>query len=152
MLRDVTSRFREEGRPTFTLQWMALWSDKLSDVFYSLERKTAGLQAHDDPVQDMISLVSRHVYELNQIVVVQRSLQLVNIAIGRAVKMRVKITNKHEISACVTVFRNKYGHSSINILFDSLFSLLGGGGGDISKWPRQMCYHGITAVPPTQTS
>ena len=46
------------------------------------ERKTAGVTAHYDPVQDMASLVRWHVHELNQVVVVQQSLQLVNIAIG----------------------------------------------------------------------
>ena len=57
-----------------------------SNVLYSLERKTAGVTAHYDPVQDMASLVRRHVYELDQIVVVQQSLQLVNIAILKSSK------------------------------------------------------------------
>ena len=78
-----------------------------SNVLYSPERKTAGVMAHYYPVQDMASLIRRHVHELNQVVVVQQSLQLVNIAIGGVFKMKVKITNKHEISACMTVFRNQ---------------------------------------------
>ena len=78
-----------------------------SNVLYSLERKTAGVTAHYDPVQDMTSLVHWHVHELSQVVVVQQSLQLVNIAIRRVFKMKVKITNKREISACMTVFRNQ---------------------------------------------
>ena len=41
--------------------------------------------------------------------------------------MKVKITNKREISACVTVSETSVGNSSKNILFDSLFCLLGGG-------------------------
>ena len=98
-----------------------------SNVFYSLERKTAGVTAHYDPVQNMASFVRWHVHELNQVVVVQQSLQLVNIATGRVFKMKVKITNKREISACVTVSETSVGNSSKNILFDSLFCLLGGG-------------------------
>ena len=43
-----------------------------SNVLYSLDRKTAGVTAHYDPVQDMASLVSRHANELNQVVVVQQ--------------------------------------------------------------------------------
>ena len=55
----------------------------------------------------MALLVRWHVHELNQVVVVQQSLQLVNIAIGRVFKMKVKITNKRKLSACMTVFRNQ---------------------------------------------
>ena len=57
----------------------------------------------------MASLVRRHVYELNQVVVVQQSLQLVNIAIGRVFKMKVKITTKREISACMTIQKPALG-------------------------------------------
>ena len=122
-----------------------------SNVFYSLERKTAGVTAHYDPVQDMASLVRRHVHELNQVVVVQQSLQLVNIAIGRVFKMKVKITNKREISACVTVFRNP----ALGILqrtFCLTVCFACWEGDDINKSPRLMYHHLITAVPPTQTS
>ena len=100
-----------------------------SNVLYSLERKTAGVTAHYDPVQDMVSLVRRHVHELNQVVVIQQSLQLVNIAIGRVFKMKVKITNKREVSACMTVFRNQRWEFFKEHLFSQfvLFCLVGGG-------------------------
>ena len=55
-----------------------------SNVLCSLERKTSGVTAHYGPVQHMTSLVRWYVYELNQIVVVQQSLQLVNIAIEKS--------------------------------------------------------------------
>ena len=44
-----------------------------SNVLYSLERKTSGVRAHYDPVQDMASLVRWHVHELKQVLVVQQS-------------------------------------------------------------------------------
>ena len=98
-----------------------------SSVLSSLERKTAGVMAHCDPVQGMALLVRWHVHEMNQVVVVRQSLQLINIAIGRVFKMKVKITNKCKLSACMLYSETSVGNSSKNVLFDSLFCLLGGG-------------------------
>ena len=109
------------------------------DVLYSLERKTAGVTAHYDPVQDMASLVHRHVYELNQVVVVQQSLQLVNIAIGRVFKTKVKITNKREISACMTIQKPALGILQRTFCLTVCFACWEGD--DINKSPRLMCYH-----------
>ena len=128
-----------------------------SNVLYSLERKTAGVTAHYDPVQHMTLLVRRHVYGLNQIVVVQQSLQLVNIAIEKVFKLNVKITKKHKRSLRATVFRNQRWEF---LIFSSFFLLLFfifcvavcfacWEGDDINKSPRLMCYHEITAVPLT---
>ena len=65
------------GLSTFTLQrWHC------GQTTRCLERKTAGVTAHYDPVHYMASLLRRHVQELNHVLVVQQSLQLVSIAIG----------------------------------------------------------------------
>ena len=41
-----------------------------SNVLYRLERKTAGITVHYDPVQGMASFVCWHVHKLNQVLVV----------------------------------------------------------------------------------
>ena len=56
----------------------------------------------------MTSLVRCLVYQLNQIKVIQQILQRVNITVGGVIKMKVKITNKHQVTSCVTVLLDQY--------------------------------------------